>query len=184
MFTMRRFTTTLAIALFLATSFSITAGSSSASAMSGKCKGLYQAWSPTKVTQVCLPAATGSTLTWQPLPVRGRTCVRKGTNFTTLTCTKSGSSLKWANLVPLEVSGGVDAARELARTMLADMHKRFYSDGDIIANHYSFKTIAAVLAKYHAKAGVTTTGYYISVQGQKTCFAANDDDPGMTDVAC
>jgi len=68
--------------------------------------------------------------------------------------------------------------------MLADLHGSFYDDGDVINLAAGFEQIEARYAAYTTDAGKTLTGYYLNINGVKTCYAANDNDPGMTDTAC
>lgn len=84
---------------------------SPASAVSGKCakQGLVRSGA------VCLPGKAEGILNWQPKPFQGRSCVRSGVAYKTLTCNKVGSRLKWVNTTTNE------SASEIASAFAASM---------------------------------------------------------------
>ena len=77
-----------------------------ASAVSGKClqQGLVRSGA------VCLPGKAEGTLNWQPRPIQGKSCVRSGVAYKTLTCNKVGSRLKWVNTTTNESASEIASA--------------------------------------------------------------------------
>lgn len=83
------------------------------------------------------------------------------------------------------VAGGVDEARAGARAMLVKVHESYYDDGNIITRGEGFKQIEARYAAYTTDAGSTPTGYYLTMNGVKTCYAASIDGVGsFSDTTC
>ena len=91
----------------------ITWKDSSASAVSGKClqQGLVRSGA------VCLPGKAEGTLNWQPKPVQGKSCIRSGVSYKSLTCNKVGNRLKWV------IQTTDESASEIASNFAAAMSK-------------------------------------------------------------
>jgi hypothetical protein len=82
------------------------------------------------------------------------------------------------------VSGGADEARASAREMLAKLHKNFYYDGDVVSLSAGLDAITTRYAAYSAKVGLTPTGYFLTISGVKTCYAADDNHTAISDSSC
>lgn len=135
-------------------------------------------------TKVCLPGATKNTLTWQAVPKFGRVCIRRNTTYKTLVCAKFGKRLTWKKVSSSIPMKSTEVARAGARAMLAKLHAAFYRDGDIIKLDTGFRSIETMYASHTAKVGLTPTGYFLTLDRAKSCYAASDDDPGISDTTC
>ncbi len=123
-------------------------------------------------TSTVAPTTVAPVVTTVPVPTtkpKAPTTTTKPTTVTTVTT----------------VAGGVDEARAGARAMLVKVHESYYDDGNIITRGEGFKQIEARYAAYTTDAGSTPTGYYLTMNGVKTCYAASIDGVGsFSDTTC
>ena len=171
-------------------SHDITWKDSSASAVSGKClqQGLVRSGA------VCLPGKAEGTLNWQPKPVQGKSCIRSGVSYKSLTCNKVGNRLKWV------IQTTDESASEIASNFAAAMSKitdNLLVTGMKVAKQkldalwFKNKALGAKLSWFDSELSPETTRgtyaewsyfYRIEIQGQSFCYISTYQGDEVTTV--
>ena len=167
------------IALIVLTCLAMSVGvASPASAVGGKCT----QQGAVKSGAVCLPGASQGALAWQVQPVQGKSCLRSGVAYKSLTCNKVGKHLKWV----IQTTG--KSASEIASEFAASMSKitdNLLVTGMKVAKQkmdalwVKNKILGAKLSWFDSRLSPETTRgtyaewsyfYRIEIQGQSFCY--------------